>query len=43
VLGVLRWQLRLDKIVEHFSRRAVESLDPAVRIALRLGLYQLRF
>ena len=42
VLGVLRWQLRLDKIVEHFSKRSVESLDAAVRIALRLGLYQLR-
>lgn len=43
VLGVLRWQLYLDKIVEHFSKRRIESLDPAVRIALRLGLYQLRF
>ena len=37
VLGVLRWQLYLDKIVEHFSKRRIESLDPAVRIALRLG------
>ena len=43
VLGVLRWQLFLDKIVEHFAERRIESLDPAVRIALRLGLYQLRF
>ncbi len=43
VLGVLRWQLLLDKIVEHFSKRRVDSLDQAVRIALRLGLYQLRF
>jgi len=43
VLGVLRWQLLLDKIVEHFSSRRIEALDPAVRIALRLGLYQLRF
>ncbi len=43
VLGVLRWQLFLDKIVEHFSKRRVESLDAAVRIALRIGLYQLRF
>ena len=43
VLGVLRWQLFLDKIVEHFSKRRIESLDPAVRIVLRLGLYQLRF
>ena len=43
VLGVLRWQLFLDKIVEHFAKRNVESLDLAVRIALRLALYQLRF
>ena len=43
VLGVLRWQLLLDKIVEHFAKRRIESLDHAVRIALRLGLYQLRF
>src|SRR5262249_6807834 len=43
VLGVLRWHLLLDKIVEHFSKRRIESLDQAVRIALRLGLYQLRF
>jgi 16S rRNA (cytosine967-C5)-methyltransferase len=43
VLGVLRRQLRLDKIVEHFAKRSVERVDPAVRIALRLGLYQLRY
>lgn len=43
VLGVLRWQLLLDKLVEHFSKRRVESLDLAVRIALRIALYQLRF
>jgi 16S rRNA (cytosine967-C5)-methyltransferase len=43
VLGVLRWQLFLDTIVEHFSKRRVESLDLPVRIALRMGLYQLRF
>jgi 16S rRNA (cytosine967-C5)-methyltransferase len=42
VLGVLRWQLWLDKIVEHFSKRSVESLDLPVRIALRLAFYQLR-
>ncbi len=40
---MLRWQLFLDRIAEHFSKRRVESLDAAVRIALRLGLYQLRF
>src|SRR5688572_27005068 len=43
VLGVLRRQLWLDTAIEHFSKRSVESLDMAVRLALRLGLYQLRF
>ena len=43
VLGVLRWQLWLDKSIEHFAKRSVESLDLAVTLVLRLGLYQLRF
>ncbi|HEU4507120.1 MAG TPA: 16S rRNA (cytosine(967)-C(5))-methyltransferase RsmB [Pyrinomonadaceae bacterium] len=43
VLGALRWQLRLDKLVEHYSKRRIESLDLPVRVALRLGLYQLRY
>ena len=43
VLGVLRWQLWLDKLAEQYSKRAVDSLDLPVRLALRLGLYQLRF
>ena len=43
VLGVLRWQAWLDKTIEHFSKRRIESLDLPVRIALRMGLYQLRF
>ena len=43
VLGVLRWQLWLDKLIEHFTKRAIDTLDLPVRLALRLGLYQLRF
>lgn len=43
VLGVLRHQLWLDYIIEYYSKRRAKSLDPEVRIALRLGLYQLRF
>jgi len=43
VLGVLRRQLFLDALLKHFSKRGVEDLDSAVRLALRLGLYQLRF
>jgi 16S rRNA (cytosine967-C5)-methyltransferase len=43
VLGVLRWRLWLDSAIEHFSGRKVETLDLPVALALRLGLYQLRF
>jgi 16S rRNA (cytosine967-C5)-methyltransferase len=43
VLGVLRWQLNLDKRIEYYSDRKTDSLDRSVLIALRLGLYQLRF
>src|SRR5712692_5603496 len=43
VLGVLRRQLWLDRALEHFANRPIEHLDLPVRLALRLGLYQLRF
>lgn len=43
VLGVLRRQLWLDHLIEHFANRAANTIDLPVRIALRLGLYQLRF
>ena len=42
VLGVLRWQKLLDYFIEQYSRRAPSGMDAAVRIALRIGLYQLR-
>ncbi|HEV7474361.1 MAG TPA: 16S rRNA (cytosine(967)-C(5))-methyltransferase RsmB [Pyrinomonadaceae bacterium] len=43
VLGVLRRQLWLDRLIERYAGRKVAELDPAVRVVLRLGLYQLRF
>ena len=43
VLGVLRWQLQLDKVIEYYADRKVNGLDLGVLLALRLGLYQLRF
>lgn len=43
VLGVLRWQLQLDYLLAHYSGRRSEQLDEPIRIALRMGLYQLRF
>jgi 16S rRNA (cytosine967-C5)-methyltransferase len=42
-LGVLRRQLWLDRVIEHFSGRRSGKLDGPVRLALRLGLFQLRF
>ncbi len=42
-LGVLRRRLLLDYFIERYSRRAPSRLDPAVLIALRMGLYQLRY
>jgi 16S rRNA (cytosine967-C5)-methyltransferase len=43
VLGVLRRRLWLDRAIEHFARRSSAKLDLAVLLALRIGLYQLRF
>ena len=43
VMGVLRRQLWLDHLITHCAGRDATRLDPPVRIALRLGLYQLRF
>ena len=42
-LGVLRWQIQLDFLVERYARRPIDRLDPEVVVALRLGLYQLKF
>jgi transcription termination factor NusB len=39
VMGVLRWQLKLDKLIEHFAKRKVTSLDLPVLVASRLALY----
>src|SRR5919198_389173 len=43
VLGVLRRRLWLDRSIEHFGNRSFEKLDLPVRLALEIGLYQLRF
>jgi 16S rRNA (cytosine967-C5)-methyltransferase len=42
VLGVLRRQLWLDRLIEHFAERGIDKIDLPVKLALRLGLYQLR-
>jgi len=43
VFGCLRFQPQLDFLIESFARRAQPKLDEEVRIALRLGIYQLRY
>src|SRR5262245_9818780 len=43
LLGVLRRQLWLDCVIEHCANRRADQIDLPVRIALRIGLYQLRF
>lgn len=43
VLGCLRYQAQLDYLITVFSGRRNLKLDPEVRIALRMGIYQLRY
>jgi 16S rRNA (cytosine967-C5)-methyltransferase len=42
VFGALRYQAQLDYLIELYSGRR-QKLDPEVRIALRMGIYQLRY
>jgi 16S rRNA (cytosine967-C5)-methyltransferase len=42
VFGVLRYRAQLDFLGEHYAGRR-QKLDPEVRIALRMGIYQLRY
>jgi 16S rRNA (cytosine967-C5)-methyltransferase len=41
VLGVLRWQIRLDHQIHALLARPNARLDPEIRIALRLGAFQI--
>ena len=43
VMGCLRWQGQLDWLAAHLSGKLAERWDPEVRVALRMGIYQLRF
>jgi 16S rRNA (cytosine967-C5)-methyltransferase len=43
VLGVLRWQRLLDFVIDRSLKKPAKIADAEVRIALRLGLYQLMF
>ena len=41
VYGVLRWQGRLDWHIDRLSRAKPSKIVPAIRVLLRLGLYQI--
>ncbi len=43
VMGTLRWQIRLDAEIREFLARPNARLEPAIRIALRLGALQLQY
>src|SRR5580704_17084818 len=42
VFGVLRYRAQLDLLLEHYAGRR-QKIDPEVRNALRMGIYQLRY
>src|SRR5271154_7032453 len=42
-MGVLRWRRLLDFLLERQLKKPVERIDLPVALALRMGLYQLRF
>src|SRR5438105_295818 len=41
VYGALRWQLQLDRALAAHSDRRPEELDEPVRVALRIGAFEL--
>jgi 16S rRNA (cytosine967-C5)-methyltransferase len=43
VLGVLRWQIRIDEQLKLLISKPKSKLDPEVSVALRLGAFQLQF
>jgi len=43
VYGVLRWQGKLDWIIDYFSKTRLDKIEPKVLNILRLGLFQIIF
>ncbi len=43
VFGVLRYRAQLDYLIERYSGKPAARLDDAVRQALRMAIYQLRY
>jgi 16S rRNA (cytosine967-C5)-methyltransferase len=42
-LGCLRYQSQLDFLIARYSGRSQPKLDEEVRVALRMGIYQIRY
>lgn len=43
VMGVLRWQQKLDQVIETAAGKSIAKFDPEVKLAFRLGAYQLLY
>lgn len=43
VMGALRWQRLLDFFIERYTKKKITTIDAEVLVALRMGIYQLRF
>ena len=43
LLGVLRWKLRIDRIIEKNYKKSLSAIHPEIRNILRLGLFQMMF
>ncbi len=43
VMGVLRYRGQLDFLIRHFAGRTIAKLDLEARIALEMGIFQLRY
>jgi 16S rRNA (cytosine967-C5)-methyltransferase len=43
VMGVLRWQKKLDSVLQDAAKKSILKFDVEVKLALRLGAYQLLF
>lgn len=42
IYGVLRWQARLDWVMDQFASHPGKKIDPLVRIILRMGIFQIQ-
>ena len=43
IFGVLRWQGKLDWIINHFSNTPLKKINPGILNILRLGIYQILY